>query len=1102
MKNLWYCFGGATAPRSAVGGSSGPLVALLFLLLLAAARPAGAQNAAANLDQIRNGSYASPQVPPDWVNGNAGAQQAHFLEGHSIAYRMVITNLTAGAHTVIIGWDVRDGSKNALDFITHYQNLLPHGQFNHPAETVNPLDGLGLSSPSVVTFPIAAPAQIPALPSSFSFYQLQAAGKELMTMFNGTTIDNLQYVVQGNRSLAHAETQLAITFHTTQPTVVFAWGGHIGSQVDWGPGTSAVNINGSPYHTRLISLDGSGGNQDRSLSADAVAQPPTCAFGGPSSGCAGAPLTFTGPAGMSSYLWTVTGGGASPTSGTGQSITVTASSSYSIQLVTVKSGLTSGDNCQQAVTINPTTTATALVDLTRCPGASATFTTTASGAGPFSYSWTRNGVPISGATDASYTIASVSAADAGTYAVTVSGACGAAPRSATLTVNDNAAATALTDLTLCPGASATFATTASGTGPFAYVWALNGVPIAGATDASYTIASVSKADAGTYTVTVSGACGSAERSALLLVNDITTTTALSGLTRCPGASATFTTTASGTGPFAYAWTRNGMPISGATDASFTIASVSAADAGTYAVTVSGACGTAPRSATLTVNERAAATALVDLTRCPGASATFTTTASGTGPFKYSWTRNGVPISGATDASYTIASMSTADAGTYAVTVSGACGSAERSALLNISEATAATALTSLTQCDGTSATFSTTASGTGPFSYSWAKNGVPISGADGPSYTIAALGLADAGTYAVTVTGLCNAATQSAALVVNSCSVQHCTLTQGGYGNGNGVICKYPGVRRTQLIADMLITNDVVLGTAGRSLTYSHTPGTSSAANLARLATAQCIIDKMPAGGTAAAFPTTLGNVNGCSALPNSLLRNGKFNNVLIGQTLALALNARLDNTLSGVVLTASMQSYATLNCTSLDPADLSGIVRTMPAAVLGNLSYLGNSPTVGSLLALANKALGGVAYANAGGNPTASEISGAAGAINELFDNCRVARTSSPVAARPALGGEAASVAVSSLDEALHAYPNPFPATTTLEFALPQTTSYQLAVFDLKGREVVRVSSGEAQAGVRYSFPIGGGLLQEGIYVVRLVTAQRTQTIRLNLIH
>ena len=54
---------------------------------------------------------------------------------------------------------------------------------------------------------------------------------------------------------------------------VLAWGGHISTRADWGQDNSAVAISGSPYHMRLIDLDGSGGNQDRSLSADAVIFP-------------------------------------------------------------------------------------------------------------------------------------------------------------------------------------------------------------------------------------------------------------------------------------------------------------------------------------------------------------------------------------------------------------------------------------------------------------------------------------------------------------------------------------------------------------------------------------------------------------------------------------------------------------------------------------------------------------------------------------------------------------------------------------------------------------------------------------------------------------
>ena len=72
-----------------------------------------------------------------------------------------------------------------------------------------------------------------------------------------------------------APRRLTITFTATQSNPVLAWGGHIATRVDWGFGNSAASIAGSPFHTRLIDLDGSGGNQDRSLSAAAVIFPAT-----------------------------------------------------------------------------------------------------------------------------------------------------------------------------------------------------------------------------------------------------------------------------------------------------------------------------------------------------------------------------------------------------------------------------------------------------------------------------------------------------------------------------------------------------------------------------------------------------------------------------------------------------------------------------------------------------------------------------------------------------------------------------------------------------------------------------------------------------------
>src|SRR5439155_703635 len=147
----------------------------------------------------------------------------------------------------------------------------------------------------------------------------------------------------------------------------------------------------------------------------------------------------------------------------------------------------------------------------------------------------------------------------------------------------------------------------------------------GQTSSNFSIGSVSNADTGSYSVTVSGACGSVTNSATLTVLTNVSATSLTSLTNCPGTSTSFSTTPSGTAPFSFVWRKNGNILSGQTSSSFSIGSVSSADSGTYSVIVSGACGSATNSATLTVLTNVSATPLTSLTNCPGNSVSFNTT---------------------------------------------------------------------------------------------------------------------------------------------------------------------------------------------------------------------------------------------------------------------------------------------------------------------------------------------------------------------------------------------------------------------------------------------------------------------------------------------
>ena len=112
---------------------------------------------AANLDQVRNGAAGSPVDPGDWVNGNLGEQQAHYIEGYSVPYRAVLTDMPLATEVrLILGYDIKHSDKHALDFLTHFNRIDdPEHQtvFGHPPETIDPLIGVTGVSATVTTSP-------------------------------------------------------------------------------------------------------------------------------------------------------------------------------------------------------------------------------------------------------------------------------------------------------------------------------------------------------------------------------------------------------------------------------------------------------------------------------------------------------------------------------------------------------------------------------------------------------------------------------------------------------------------------------------------------------------------------------------------------------------------------------------------------------------------------------------------------------------------------------------------------------------------------------------------------------------------------------------
>ncbi|HEU4506676.1 MAG TPA: immunoglobulin domain-containing protein [Pyrinomonadaceae bacterium] len=169
------------------------------------------------------------------------------------------------------------------------------------------------------------------------------------------------------------------------------------------------------------------------------------------------------------------------------------------------------------------------------------------------------------------------------------------------------------DQVVCEGQTATFTTTASGPGPITFVWkkgatVLNNGDLggrvtitSGSNSSTLSISGTVVGDSATYTVEAIGQCSTATQSATLTVNANTQTTDPADQSVCQGTDAHFSTVASGTGPFSYAWTLDGNPV-GANSPNVTIPT-GALSPGNHTVTVTttGACGSATQTAILSVN---------------------------------------------------------------------------------------------------------------------------------------------------------------------------------------------------------------------------------------------------------------------------------------------------------------------------------------------------------------------------------------------------------------------------------------------------------------------------------------------------------------------
>ena len=221
-------------------------------------------NPAADIDQCFNGGVNQPVQPcvgDNWGNGNANGNKAHYREGDYIHYRLKFTNLVVGtSYTVRLGYDIFDnGGRHAIDYLGTYNkdfrfDPVSPGVANYAVEPCL----AGTNCAATYTSKIDIPADPDLVGNIF-----QEPGQ--FYMWGGTLTATSAYGLNG------VIRTINVTFTADSANPVLAWGGHIAWQGDWGVSTAtAGDINGSPYHMRLVNNGTFNGQQDRQLSVSAV----------------------------------------------------------------------------------------------------------------------------------------------------------------------------------------------------------------------------------------------------------------------------------------------------------------------------------------------------------------------------------------------------------------------------------------------------------------------------------------------------------------------------------------------------------------------------------------------------------------------------------------------------------------------------------------------------------------------------------------------------------------------------------------------------------------------------------------------------------------
>jgi hypothetical protein len=247
---------------------------------------------------------------------------------------------------------------------------------------------------------------------------------------------------------------------------------------------------------------------------------------------------------------------------------------------------------------------------------------------------------------------------------------------------------------------------------------------------------------------------------------------------------------------------------------------------------------------------------------------------------------------------------------------------------------------------------------------------------------------------------------------------------------------------------------------------------------------ASCLQSKLPSGGGTSVLPT--GSVTCATATGNSYVKNGKFNNNLLGNTISLSLATRGDVTLATMPITNTyFSTHAATSCINGKAIPGTKLTYPIPANVLTALNAnaaANGGNTVAGLLYLANKTIGGV-----NGMPSLSDMNTAVSSIVQGFSQCRILGGFASTSAGYKLADqETADQDVEVVSDVV-VYPNPTTGDAYVKYEKSAAGTTLIQVCNVQGSVVYSFATEQLPAGVTYNMRIPSATWAEGVYIIKL---------------